>query len=492
MQQLTAPPAMSSPTPSMTSGVPYSPPPQPRLGTPIPGTTGGLPALSGLSVYQNPMAQQLQSMGRGDDKMLVHMTPREVQSLRGLAQLTGGDLTTNPNTGLPEAGWLGNLLPTIFGVLGSMVGLPTWAIGLGGLGVGTAATGSLTKGLMTGLQAFGGAGLGNAVGLGGKISSNAFGLTGGSVPVPAGAPPAVAPPAPVAVPDVAATNLSATAGATAGTTAPALQIAQGPLVANPAGIATQLGGIGPSTFSAPINTGAPGATGLLGKFKEATNITPLGKLGATVGPYAAGLGLLSGVSSAFEKKPPKDEEEKTNFPYKGPYMAKREQYAPMPIDLRGPNPSAQRSYFGGYKFLDAQGNEFIPGTPTKEPVPYYAAKGGELGMDEGSFIFPARETAELGNGSSRAGQEVLARMGGRPIDGKGDGVSDSIPARIGGKQEARVARDEVYFSPQAVARIGGGDHNRGTKKLYALMDKASKARKRAAVGADTKLRRGIV
>ena len=59
MQQLTAPPAMSSPTPSMTSGVPYSPPPQPRLGTPIPGTTGGLPALSGLSVYQNPMAQQM-------------------------------------------------------------------------------------------------------------------------------------------------------------------------------------------------------------------------------------------------------------------------------------------------------------------------------------------------------------------------------------------------------------------------------------------------
>jgi hypothetical protein len=120
------------------------------------------------------------------------------------------------------------------------------------------------------------------------------------------------------------------------------------------------------------------------------------------------------------------------------------------------------------------------------------AKGGEMPMEEGSFIFPARETAEIGNGSSRAGQEVLARLGGRAIDGKGDGVSDSIRARIGGKQEARVARDEVYFSPKAVTRMGGGDHNRGSKKLYAMMDKARNARKRAAIGADTQLRKGLV
>ncbi len=65
-------------------------PAQPQLGTPIPGTTGGLPAQGGLSVFASPMAQQLQSLGRGDDKMLVHMTPNEVNSLQGLAMATGG------------------------------------------------------------------------------------------------------------------------------------------------------------------------------------------------------------------------------------------------------------------------------------------------------------------------------------------------------------------------------------------------------------------
>jgi hypothetical protein len=116
------------------------------------------------------------------------------------------------------------------------------------------------------------------------------------------------------------------------------------------------------------------------------------------------------------------------------------------------------------------------------------AAGGTLHMRSGSFVMPARETAEFGNGSSSAGQQVLSRLGGTPIHGPGDGVSDSINARINGSQKARVARDEVHFAPEAVARIGGGDHKKGTQKLYALMDKAQKARKSAKRGQDTGLR----
>ena len=52
------------------------------------------------------VAQGLASLGRGDDKMLVHMTPREVAGLQSLAMAHGGSLTTNPHTGLPEAGIL--------------------------------------------------------------------------------------------------------------------------------------------------------------------------------------------------------------------------------------------------------------------------------------------------------------------------------------------------------------------------------------------------
>jgi hypothetical protein len=118
-------------------------------------------------------------------------------------------------------------------------------------------------------------------------------------------------------------------------------------------------------------------------------------------------------------------------------------------------------------------------------------RGGEVPLKNGSFIVDARTVSELGNGSSGAGQDLLARLGGMPIRGPGDGVSDSIRASIGGSQQARVARDEVHFSPEAVQRLGRGSQQRGTQKLYALMNKAQTARKKAKRGQDTGLRRGI-
>ena len=122
-----------------------------------------------------------------------------------------------------------------------------------------------------------------------------------------------------------------------------------------------------------------------------------------------------------------------------------------------------------------------------------SARGGPVHLGNNSFVMDARTVSEMGNGSSSAGQELLARLGGQPIHGAGDGVSDSIHANIGGKQEARVARDEVQFSPEAVARLGGGDTNKGSKFLYSLMAKAREARIKAAKkdggrGVDTGLR----
>ena len=62
------------------------------------------------------LAQHLQSQGRGDDSILVHMTPREVGGLQALAKAHGGSLTVNPTTGLPEAGFLDSILPLIAGI----------------------------------------------------------------------------------------------------------------------------------------------------------------------------------------------------------------------------------------------------------------------------------------------------------------------------------------------------------------------------------------
>jgi hypothetical protein len=119
------------------------------------------------------------------------------------------------------------------------------------------------------------------------------------------------------------------------------------------------------------------------------------------------------------------------------------------------------------------------------------ARGGAVNMRDGSFVVDARTVSEIGNGSSNAGIEALSRMGGRPVRGPGDGVSDSVKASIGGRQEARVARDEVIFQPEAVRRLGGGSDAKGTKKLYALMNKAHNARKKAKRGQDTGVRRGL-
>ena len=107
-------------------------------------------------------AQRLAAQGRGGDTTLVHMNPKEVVGLQALALRGGTSLTINPQTGLPEALKLKDLLPAALG----------FALGPAGFGLmssfGAAATvggltaltsGSLSKGLMAGMGAYGGAGL---------------------------------------------------------------------------------------------------------------------------------------------------------------------------------------------------------------------------------------------------------------------------------------------------------------------------------------------
>ena len=130
-------------------------------------------------------AQGLASLGRGPDSMLVHMAPGEVKSLQQLAMAHGGSLTINPETGLPEAGFLSSLLPALIGgglTIASGGALSPVMAGLltgGGYGL---ATGSLKKGLMAGFGAYGGAGLGSALAGAGATTAgataNALGVPG--------------------------------------------------------------------------------------------------------------------------------------------------------------------------------------------------------------------------------------------------------------------------------------------------------------------------
>lgn len=99
------------------------------------------------------------------------------------------------------------------------------------------------------------------------------------------------------------------------------------------------------------------------------------------------------------------------------------------------------------------------------------------GLAAGGFVVPADVVAHLGNGSSSSGLALLAeKLNAKPIKGDGDGMSDSIPTHIDGKEKALVANDEAYISPEMVAKIGGGDGKAGSEKLYAMMEKIRKAR----------------
>jgi hypothetical protein len=505
------------------------------------------------------MAQQLQSQGRGDDSMLIHMTPDEVNSLQGLAMAAGGSLTINPYTGLPEAGWLGKLLPTILGaaLAATGVGAPL-AAGIVGAGQ-FARTGSLKKGLMAGLGAFGGAGMAGMAGLGGKISSNALGILGdkpgmfganmglGTATKTAAqlaSPTAVtADPLANALPVTPTVNVPASgiAGGPGATTLGA-PTAAAPAAVNPVQAALNsptsslsrsfdaLYGGAPTGPAALPGGGAQFTGGLGSRFAQATRAgLPQGTPGlvSKLAPKAAAMGAISGISGAMTPSAGGSlgSDGVIENSYQGPYTAQKRNatFAKDTSEILGS--SKERRYFDVdmpevYNMqgqVVQPGSSTVRGTPILQNVlnpkakkgenrynqiltPYMGgvdpeeegyARGGEVDMRNGSFVVDARTVSELGNGSSNAGMDILSRMGGRPLQGPGDGVSDSIRARIGGKQEARVARDEVLFPPEAVKRLGGGNPKKGTAKLYSLMNKAHKARKKAKRGQDTKLRSGL-
>jgi len=69
--------------------------------------------------------------------------------------------------------------------------------------------------------------------------------------------------------------------------------------------------------------------------------------------------------------------------------------------------------------------------------------------------------------------------GGQLLKGPGDGVSDDIPARIGSKQPARLADGEFVVPARIVSELGNGSTDAGAKRLYAMMDRVQKNRKKS-------------
>lgn len=87
----------------------------------------------------------------------------------------------------------------------------------------------------------------------------------------------------------------------------------------------------------------------------------------------------------------------------------------------------------------------------------------------GSMLQPTSTNAMAAGG-------IASFAKGRYLQGPGDGMSDSIPADIDGKQPARLATGEFVVPADVVSGLGNGDSTAGAKQLHAMMDRTRQAR----------------
>jgi len=424
------------------------------------------------------LAQGLQARGRGKDSILVHMTPNEVNSLQGLAAANGGELTINPETGLPEAGILDTLLPMVAGFALGPAGANIMSTMMAGLSVGAATgliTGDLGKGLSAGLGAYGGSSIGSAWN---PLKND---MTRAST----FAAPWEQAKAVEATKALTPESLVDRAGAT-----PNLGVAQVPpppnvQVPRAHGLASEaFGNRGPSLATAQNANQAH----LASRGNVAPVAPPPAKDNKGISPWLlGGAGVLGlGAMGAF------DQEQMALAPqdasaYGGPYK-------PAPRFTNFTHDPYTDSSEGTY-FVDELGNKAINPYPSTVQAAGGGlmgyADGGEAGLgalpsglvelQDGSFVVDARTVAEIGNGNTRAGENILVQRGGEPVGGDGDGVADDVPATIEGEQDALVSDGEVIFDPQDVERMGGAE------VLYKLVADAHAARKETPRGKDSGL-----
>jgi hypothetical protein len=118
-------------------------------------------------------------------------------------------------------------------------------------------------------------------------------------------------------------------------------------------------------------------------------------------------------------------------------------------------------------------------------IPAYQTPEQQLGLG-GFYDYMNQQLGGMGGyGGYAAGGNVggLSSLGGysdggRLLKGPGDGVSDSIPASIGNRQPARLADGEFVVPARIVSEIGNGSTEAGARKLYAMMDRVQRARRK--------------
>ena len=137
-----------------------------------------------------------------------------------------------------------------------------------------------------------------------------------------------------------------------------------------------------------------------------------------------------------------------------------------------PNPNAF------YKGLTKTGMAGFPIIAEALPKPDYPEYGDnpmnrydpnrslDLSMDTGIDAALAKDS----------GLRLLAQGGYLDGGNVGDGMSDDIPARIDGGQEAALSQGEFVVPADVVSHLGNGSSDAGSKRLYDMMRKIRQAR----------------
>jgi hypothetical protein len=415
---------------------------------------GGLPSL----------ANNMASKGRYGDSMMVHMSPQEVQGLQRLAMANGTSLSVNPYTGMPEAFSLKKMFKKIAKFVAPI--LPFIPIpGLAGLSplitkalLSTAVGGlsgkkgfDLKRGLMSGLTTYGIGSL--AQGAGAAANANA-GANIGDIAAQQAADSAISINAVPAGPDFApGTMMDAVTGDVLPPTDAAATAASKFAEAMPegSGFMDYVNQTGQNIKTAATGlydtvTGAPGARAA---FTSGQAINPFTDKPIGVGTAAsAAFTGVAGMKTLDELEKAKAEADK------------------ILQDVNNKN-EEEKAY--ARKIL------------ADYPVQYRRITGQEVsgfGMAGGGRIDSYDD--EIGGDDSmmQGGIAALAKGGLPPryLRGGGDGMSDSIRANIGGKQEARLADGEFVIPADVVSHLGNGSSNAGAKRLYSMMDRVRRSR----------------
>jgi hypothetical protein len=104
-----------------------------------------------------------------------------------------------------------------------------------------------------------------------------------------------------------------------------------------------------------------------------------------------------------------------------------------------------------------------------------AAKAAEMAANANNTqTLAAGGIAGLNMGGSPKMAQMMAQP--RYLSGPMDGMADTIPASIDGKDPAALSGGEFVIPADIVSGLGNGNSDAGAKNLYAMMDKIRQAR----------------